>query len=69
MRQNEISTPFHYIPLHLSKVGEKYNYKKGDLPITEEYSSRLVRLPLYADMTKEEIGKVILSLKTFFGGK
>lgn len=69
MKQNEISTPFHYIPLHLSKVGEKYNYKKGDLPITEEYANRLVRLPLYADMTNEEVEEVILKLNSFFGKK
>ncbi len=69
MKKNEISTPFHYIPLHLSKVGEKYNYKKGDLPVTEEYANRLVRLPLYADMTNEEVKKIILKLEEFFEGK
>ena len=55
--------PFHYIPLHISPVGESYGYKKGDLPITEEYSSRLVRLPLYADLKEEEQEEVIKCLK------
>lgn len=66
MKKNEISTPFHYIPLHLSKVGEQFGYKKGDLPVTEEYSSRLVRLPLYADMTKEELEYVKDKLTEYF---
>ena len=58
LKSKEISAPFHYIPLHLSPVGERYGYKEGDLPYTEEYSSRLIRLPLYADMTKEEVNVV-----------
>ncbi len=69
MKQNEISTPFHYIPLHLSDVGASYGYKKGDLPITEDYSSRLVRLPLYADMTSKEISLVIEKVKEYFDKK
>ena len=69
MKANDISTPFHYIPLHLSPVGRKFGYKEGDLPITEEYSSRLVRLPLYADMTKEELDKIINKLNEYFEEK
>ncbi len=69
MKSNGIVTPFHYIPLHLSKVGEKYNYKKGDLPVTEEYADRLVRLPLYADMTNEEVENIVLKLESFFSKK
>ena len=46
---------FHYIPLHTSPMGTKLGYKEGDLPITEEYSTRLLRLPLYPDMTEEEL--------------
>ncbi|MDF2673283.1 MAG: lipopolysaccharide biosynthesis protein RffA, partial [Clostridiales bacterium] len=46
LKKNEINAVFHYIPLHLSSMGERMGYKKGDLPITEEYSGRLLRLPL-----------------------
>lgn len=67
LKDNEIMAPFHYIPLHLSPVGEKYGYKKGDLPCTEEYASRLIRLPLYADMKDEEVEKVCKVLKKKFG--
>lgn len=54
LKENEISAVFHYIPLHLSNMGERMGYKKGDLPITEEYAGRLLRLPLYADLKEEE---------------
>lgn len=68
-KENEITAPFHYIPLHLSPMGVKYGYKKGDLPITEEYSSRLLRLPLYFDMTDEDINKVIKVMTDFLDGE
>ena len=37
---------FHYLPLHLSKFGLRYGGKPGDLPVTEDISDRLLRLPL-----------------------
>lgn len=57
-KENEIETPFHYIPLHLSKVGENLGYKKGDLPLTEEYSNRLMRMPMYYDLTEEDMNYI-----------
>lgn len=68
-KENEIEAPFHYIPLHLSPVGKSYGYKEGDLPITEEYSSRLLRLPLFAELSDEEIKKVISVLTNFLDKK
>lgn len=54
LKKNGIAATFHYIPLHTSPMGIKLGYKEGDLPVTEEYAGRLLRLPLYADMTEEE---------------
>ncbi len=67
LRENDIIAPFHYIPLHLSPVGKKYGYKEGDLPITEEYAARLIRLPLSAEMTEEEISTVCKTLAKKLG--
>lgn len=67
LKENEILAPFHYIPLHLSPMGEKFGYKSGDLPLTEEFSARLIRLPLYADMSKEEVEEVCKVLKKKLG--
>ena len=63
LKENGIGAVFHYIPLHTSPVGIKLGYKKGDLPVTEEYSGRILRLPLYADMTEEEVKCVINNVK------
>lgn len=40
-----------YVPLHSAPMGQKLGWKKEDCPITEEYGARILRLPLYADMT------------------
>jgi dTDP-4-amino-4,6-dideoxygalactose transaminase len=42
-----IDTLFHYIPLHLSPAGKKYARTHGQLTITENLASRLVRLPIW----------------------
>jgi len=65
LKERNISAPFHYIPLHLSPVGEKYGYKPGDLPLTEEYAARLIRLPLYAEMTDKEVDEVCKNIADF----
>lgn len=60
LNANDIGTQIHYpIPPHLSKAYKYFGYKKGDFPITENYSDTLISLPLYDGMTKEEIMYVI----------
>jgi dTDP-4-amino-4,6-dideoxygalactose transaminase len=46
-----VSAVFHYVPLHTSPVGRTFGYRHGDLPVTEEMSARLLRLPCYPDLT------------------
>lgn len=65
-KENGIQTNSHYYPLHISPMGKTYGYKEGDLPLTEDYALRLLRLPLYADLTLEEAEKVCKTLKEFF---
>ena len=69
LKENGIGATFHYIPLHTSPMGQRLGCKKGDLPITEEYAGRLLRLPLYADMSKEDNQYVIDKVKEFFNIK
>lgn len=63
LREKEISSVFHYIPLHVSPLGKKLGYNVGSLPKTEEYSARLLRLPLYVDMTEQDVDIVIKEIK------
>jgi dTDP-4-amino-4,6-dideoxygalactose transaminase len=66
LKQHGIHAVFHYIPLHSSPMGNKFGYCASDLPITEELSGRLLRLPFYSDMTEREQGRVVSSITTFF---
>jgi dTDP-4-amino-4,6-dideoxygalactose transaminase len=54
-----VNALFHYIPLHSSPMGRKMGYSVADLPITEQAGERLLRLPIYAGMSGEELSYVI----------
>ena len=58
-----IHSAFHFLPLHTSIMGEKLGYKKGDLPITEEVSDTLIRLPIYPNLKKVEIDYIVEALE------
>lgn len=47
MKADGIDTPFHYVPLHDAPFGRKVGRSIGDLAVTDDISSRLLRLPLY----------------------
>ncbi len=65
LKQNGISAVFHYVPLHTSVMGRKFGYREGDLPLTEELSERLLRLPFYPDITSDEQMRVVRCLSEF----
>ncbi|PKL69634.1 MAG: dTDP-4-amino-4,6-dideoxygalactose transaminase [Methanomicrobiales archaeon HGW-Methanomicrobiales-1] len=54
---------FHYVPLHSSPVGLGLGYRKEDLPVTEEMSGRLLRLPMFAGMSDVETSFLIRNMK------
>ena len=64
-----IDAVFHYVPLHVSSMGHKMGYRKGDLPVTEELSERLIRIPCYYELTPENQDQVINEIYTFFNQK
>ena len=62
LKENGIHAVFHYIPLHSALMGLKLGYKVDDLPITENLSGRLLRLPMYADLKVAELDYIIKEL-------
>ena len=50
MKDRNIGTPFHYVPLHSAPAGERFGQAQGDLPVTNRISETLVRLPMYFDL-------------------
>ena len=65
LKAQGIHAVFHYLPLHLSPMGEKYGGRSGDCPVTEQVSDQLLRLPFYTNMTADEQQQVINALKQF----
>lgn len=64
LEQEGIGTNIHYpTPIHLQPACAKYGYKRGMLPITEEYASRIVSLPMYPELTEEQLQLVINAVK------
>jgi dTDP-4-amino-4,6-dideoxygalactose transaminase len=63
-----ILSVFHYVPLHLSLMGQRFGGKAGDCPVTERVSERLLRLPFYNGITSEEQESVIRAVLAFGGG-
>lgn len=65
--KEQITTTFHYVPLHSSIYGKKNTEFRGDDMVTTDYSERLLRLPLFYEINKKEIKKVISSVLKFYG--
>ena len=65
LKNSGIQAVFHYLPLHLSDMGKKYGGCKGDYPVTERVSDRLLRLPFYNTLTESEQDRVINAVQTY----
>ncbi|MBN1225804.1 MAG: dTDP-4-amino-4,6-dideoxygalactose transaminase [Deltaproteobacteria bacterium] len=69
LKQEGIHAVFHYIPLHTSPMGLKMGYKKGDLPVTEDLSARLMRIPCFFELKQEDQDRIFEAVTTFFATK
>lgn len=65
LRNRGIHSVFHYVPLHLSKMGQRA--PASPCPIAEDVSERLIRLPFYNAMTELEQNAVIEAVGEFRG--
>lgn len=66
MKKNDVTTPFHYVPLHTSPAGLKYGEFHGNDEVTTSESMKLIRLPIFYSMTNEQQEKVIELTQAFF---
>lgn len=69
MKSNDILCVFHYVPLHSAPAGLKFGRFDGDDRFTTSESDRLVRLPLYYNISKEDCNKVIRCTLEYFETK
>jgi dTDP-4-amino-4,6-dideoxygalactose transaminase len=68
MKQHEIQLVFHYLSLHKSKFYKNHNIELSSkpLPYSDFYTDNLVRLPLYNNMSDDDVKAVIDLIKDFF---
>jgi len=67
LNKNNISTGLHYpIPLHLQKAYHYLNYKKGDFPVAEKYCQEILSLPVFPEMTDDQVQYVCETIKKFY---
>ena len=57
--KSDINAVFHYVPLHSSPAGRRYGRSPDTMPVTDDVSGRLVRLPLWNDMTPAIVERVV----------
>ena len=67
LKQSEITAVFHYVPLHSSIAGQKYSIFHGKDSYTTSESEKLVRLPLYFNISEDSIKKIISEIYSFYG--
>jgi dTDP-4-amino-4,6-dideoxygalactose transaminase len=65
LKAQGILAVFHYVPLHLSKMGLQFGGRPGTHPVTESVCDRLVRLPFYNDLSSDQQAEVIDAIRTF----
>jgi dTDP-4-amino-4,6-dideoxygalactose transaminase len=67
LKNNQISTGLHYpIPLHLQKCFSELGYKHGDFAITEKLSETGLSLPMFPELTHDQISYIADKIREFF---
>ena len=66
LRENNVESVFHYVPLHSSVAGKKFGYFHQKDEFTTKESEKIIRLPLYYGLTKNDIETICNKIKDFF---
>ena len=67
LEKNKIETKIHYpIPIHLQAAASKLAYRQGDFPVAERITKTMMSLPVYPELTEEEVVFIIKSIQSFF---
>jgi dTDP-4-amino-4,6-dideoxygalactose transaminase len=69
LRQAGILAVFHYVPLHSSPFARSLGVPQQHLPVTDDLSSRLLRMPMYFDLTDRDVTEVARTVLDFYQQK
>lgn len=64
-----VETKMHYpIPIHLQEAASLLGYKKGDFPVAEAQAKKILSLPIYPELSDEELEAVCNAVRSFYSG-
>lgn len=67
LKEKSIFTGIHYpVPNHLQPAMNSLGYKPGDFPVTEQAVTEILSLPMFAELTDDEITEVVAQIKAFY---
>lgn len=62
-----IETKIHYpIPIHLQQPARKWGHQEGDFPVAERQVTKILSLPIYPELTDEQVSRVISEIRFFY---
>lgn len=65
LRQRGIQAVFHYQPLNASPMGESFGARRGECPVAEDASARLLRLPLFFELSPADLERIVAAAVEF----
>ncbi len=67
LKSKGVATGIHYpIPLHLQPAYNYLGHRKGDFPITEKASQEIISLPIFAELSDEQIEEIVEIVKNYY---
>lgn len=70
LEKNGVPTLIYYpLPLHLQQCYGGEGWKEGDYPVAERVSRRILPLPMYPELTNEQVDHVVACIRGYFGGR
>jgi len=70
LAESGVGTEVYYpLPLHLQPALASYGYRAGDFPVSEQLAKEVLALPIFAELTEEEITAVAGLIRQFYGRK
>jgi dTDP-4-amino-4,6-dideoxygalactose transaminase len=67
LERHGIETGIHYpIPIHLQQAYAHLGHQRGDFPCAERLAARSLSLPMYPELTSEQIGQVTAAIRSFY---
>lgn len=67
LKSKQIQATFHYVPLHSAIAGKKFTEFRGEDNFTTQESEKILRLPMYYDLSLDEIDMICREVKKALG--